>query len=217
MSSKIVLVIIAVLIVGAVGWYVVSSGETTEETNVSAPSEEGNVTGARTGEGSLLALLAAGEALECTFTFMAEAGESGEGVGYFAGEQMRVDSTYVIDGQTYLSYYIYSDERMYTWGEMPEGDFAITMPTDYDERMGGESTEWSEAADTPVDIDDEVMYDCQPWSVDASVFVPPTSVQFMDMDAMMQGMMQGVPDMEGMNPEEMEVMMEEMMQGMPQQ
>jgi len=52
------------------------------------------------------------------------------------------------------------------------------------------------ASDTqaPFDLQDEVSYECERWTVDASLFVPPPDVEFTDMTAMMEAMMQDMPE-----------------------
>ena len=166
------------------------------------------------GMGSMRDLMMRGESMECSFTFTDADGASGEGTSFFDGERVRMDTMVQFDGQTYNASNIIRSNEMYAWGTMPQGEFAIVMPLE----DGMEDEEFMDE-EAPVGVDEEVDYDCQPWSVDNSVFTPPQDVEFMDMSEMMQGMMQGMPDMEdmeGMDPDEMEAMMEEMMQGMPQ-
>ena len=43
-------------------------------------------------------------------------------------------------------------------------------------------------------MDDQVSYDCKPWRVDELKFVLPSDVEFTDMNAMFEEMMQGMPE-----------------------
>lgn len=172
-------------------------------------TEDAEAEAAPSGQGSMRDLLMRGQSMECQFTF-SDAEVDGEGTGFFDGERMRMDSMMEIDGSVHHASYIYADDSMYAWGEMPEGSFAITMPVDGEDAID----DFADDADTPVGVDEEVSYECEAWSVDNSVFAPPESVEFMDMGAMMDGMMQGT---EGMDQAEMEAMMEQMEGSMPPQ
>lgn len=149
-----------------------------------------------TGFGSFASLLSMGRNITCEYTYQDEEGGTGSGTGYFAGERMRVDSvmTMAEDGSVYNSHIINDGETMYTWTETADGTFATMMPvteTEIDEPMSYEETEDSSA---DFSAGQEVTYDCDSWSVDNSVFVPPSDVEFTDMGAMMEAMMNGLPE-----------------------
>ena len=160
--------------------------------------------------------------MECTFTYSDEMG-SGEGTSYFDGEQMRVSAMHEEEGMTLVSNVINDGMYMYVWGESQEGDFegdfAVRMEATEESMM-----EHEDGLNETTAFNEEVDYDCREWSIDPSVFNPPAGIEFMDMGAMMEGAMQGAPDMdmpsieemEGMSPEELDAMMEDMMQGAPQ-
>lgn len=144
-------------------------------------------------------LIARGEALECTFSFEDQDGVAGTGTGYFANdERMRMESTITQDGETYAANYIINDETMYMWGEMQQGDFGIQMSFS----AATEEDMTQNESDMPVEMDENIDFSCTSWSVDESRFTVPTNIEFMDMDAMMQGA-------QGMTPEQMQSLQEQ--------
>ena len=208
MTGKSISILLVVVLLGTAGiwWFVSGSATESGSVEVSDTQEEvdsmESTTGANpAGTGALAELFLSGQPLECQFTFVDE-GYVGEGVSYMDGEQMRMSAAIQQNGTSMTSDYILTGNTMYMWAETLEGFFAVSMPA-------GEESGMMDDEDDFLSMDDEVTYECQPWSVDASVFVPPTDVEFMDMGAMMQGMMEGF---EGMSQAEIEAMMQGMMQ-----
>lgn len=207
MSGKTIAIILGVAVIGGGIWWATSESDQaiTNQSDSSAQeqAESDNDTVSDTqaveGTASMRELIARGEALECSFAFAHEDGTTGEGTGYFAGdERMRMDTDINQNGEAYNASYIVRDDTMYMWGEMQQGDFGMQLSFEHMEE--GESTPNEEQM--PVEMDEEVSFECGSWSVDESVFSLPAGVEFMDMDAMMQGM-------QGMTPEQMQMMEEQ--------
>lgn len=207
MSGKTIVIILGVVVIGGGVWWATSESDQaiTNQSDSSAQeqAESDNDTVSDTqaveGAASMRELIARGEALECSFAFAHEDGTTGEGTGYFAGdERMRMDADINQNGEAYNASYIVRDDTMYMWGEMQQGDFGMQLSFEHMEE--GESTPNEEQM--PVEMDEEVSFECGSWSVDESVFSLPAGVEFMDMDAMMQGM-------QGMTPEQMQMMEEQ--------
>lgn len=215
MTGKFGVLILAgiALFAGAIWWF--SSGtdqavdqltrEAEENTRAPQDAPDSETEPLPTGQGTMLDLFERGDSMECQFTFSDDEGTSGEGTGFFDDGRMRVDTVVQTEGETIQSSYIYDEPQMYTWGNTAEGEFAVMMETDPEEFAADTSAD----EEAPVGVDDNVTYDCQTWNVDGSVFVPPASIEFTDMGAMMQGV-QGMEGMEDMDPEELEAMMQQM-------
>lgn len=199
--QKIVVLCVVVIAIAAAAWYVKSNSaeeniEPASAVNQNSP-ETINKTDSDTltGVGSFAALLGLGQNITCDYSFSDEVG-AGTGTGYFAGERMRVDSTMTTNDGVFDSHMINDGDFIYTWTSTSEGDFAVKIPipeesadvddSDYSYMDGDESGQF--------DVDQQVEYDCDRWSVDGSVFVPPVDIEFMDMSAMMQGMFDGMPE-----------------------
>ena len=73
------------------------------------------------------------------------------------------------------------DDVMYTWSEIDGQQYGVKMDV-------SKATDTSEVYDQgPIKAGEPVNYTCKLWqSVDASVFVPPSTVLFQDMNTLMQ-------------------------------
>ena len=198
--QKIVVLCAVVVVVGGGVWFVsqkpATAPATSEEANsaptadVVAESDFESITGL----GSLATLMTLGQTFTCEYRFSDNEGNAGSGTGYFDGERLRVDSSMTTDGERFNSSMINDGTFIYTWTTGGTEQFAMKMrvPEDTGEPMDYTGPE--EDSRSHVDMDQEVEYDCDRWRVDPSVFVPPTNVDFMDMEAMMNEMMQGMPE-----------------------
>ena len=194
LSTKTIGIIIGIIVIGGGIWYTISDHTDDAYTNVGGDEHEGintqqeyTATSPQSGSGSLASLFGRGERVRCEFSSSVD-GQLSQGVFYTDGDHFRVDATHQADGETLTSNIINNGEYTYTWGSSVEGQFAIKMRTG----MAGvaEAHPPSSTNDTSVvDIDANVMYTCAKWAADPSLFVPPSSVTFMDIEAMMQGQM----------------------------
>lgn len=194
--QKIIVAVGIVLVLGAVVLFsqkAAPDAAVVGESGAPVAAEKETASELVSGVGSFTSLLGLGQNLKCDFSFDDGEGASGEGTSYITKDRMRVDSTMVADGVTYDSHMINDGEYIYTWttgGEMP---FAIKMQVPEDQDV-------ESADDAPLEErgvvtgDEEVNYDCDRWSVDALKFVPPSDVEFMDMESMFKDMMQNMPE-----------------------
>ncbi len=193
-------IIIAILVATAVGlglWLTFGSEKavaptaSTTQTGGSATVEStSNVTVGEsfTGNGSFLELMGMGRNLVCDFTYIAsETNAAVAGTIKVSREKMRGDFEMEQAGAVYESHMIKDGEVLYTWSETPQGTFAMKMLVPED---GSTEPSTAESSRT-VDLNNEVDYDCRPWGVDSSVFVPPAGIEFVDMQQLMQGMVPG--------------------------
>lgn len=206
MSAKMLIgILVGIIIIGGGVWWLSNepdqdaSGTTgTTETVTTEDDVTPPETTTMEGTASMRELIARDEAMTCTFSFASTDGVSGDGTGYFAGdERMRMESTVTQDGETYEVDYIINDDTMYMWGNTAQGTFGMQMTLTESDAAASES-------DIPVGVDDDITYSCSSWSVDESLFEIPTEVEFMDMSTMMQGMQ----DASGITPEQMEALQE---------
>jgi hypothetical protein len=153
------------------------------------------------GKGILRSLLGIGQSQECSFVVRVDSMLQ-EGTAFYDGGNARIDTMMSGTGlKTPTASYMIMDEganTMYMWGTA-QGKQGIKMKLEPEEAAGEMEESYNdtmaneEAAITPdVDVD----YNCKPWKVDGSVFVPPSDVEFMDMSDM-QKMMEGFGGMMG--------------------
>ncbi|HMA79125.1 MAG TPA: hypothetical protein VKP88_08510 [Candidatus Paceibacterota bacterium] len=170
---------------------------TTEEE--SEVMDEAEMPTLATGQGTLADFFGRGESVYCTFSGTYADDTTGEGEFWYADERMRVEAITRVDGEVYTSNMINDGQRTYIWSGTADGMQAMVMDTDMTE-MSAEY-EAGAATDARVDMEQTIEYECQPWTPQAAQFVPPSNLEFIDMNDMMEGMfqgeMRGLP--EGMN------------------
>lgn len=163
-----------------------SSGDTLVPTEEPSPADVARAEA----NAESMASLAAGEVVRCTFT-SEQFGQLSEGILYSDGERIRVDSSLTTDGTIYQSGVIELPAETYVWNESAEGTMAFVVPSDApespmamnsdtEERFGIDPAMFLEAQDA--------TYTCDPWVVDESVFVAPSTIDFTTQADMMQSM-----------------------------
>lgn len=195
----VVLCIVVVALVGA--WYFFMSdpkeahapattdsvetvGENDDQTTETQKSND-----ALSGFGSFANIMGLGRNLTCDFTHVAEeTGGAVAGTVYISGERLRGDFEMEQAGMVYKSHMIHDDETIYTWTESDQGMVAMKFPNTDDD---GGLIDDGQADDRSMSLDEAVEYDCRPWSVNASAFVPPSDIEFMDFESFMEEAMQG--------------------------
>lgn len=195
--QQIIIAVIALALLGGGVWYVLE-GRMSGETNQMSGSEttnESDLMSNLSGRGSFMNLLGFGNSIRCEFTSTFD-GDVSSGVFYTNGSKYRVEATTVTAEGTFESNMIDDGAFTYMWGNSAEGEMAIKMEHQAMAVSDGEVT-YSNAdfeSPTPFDVEEEVDYDCARWSASASMFVPPNDIEFMDMAAMMEASMQGMPE-----------------------
>ncbi len=205
------IIIIGALVLVAAGswWALTKDAKTTDMAGTESMDEQvildentsTDETDEVTGKGSLLSLLALGKSQECSFVVRAD-GMVQEGTAFYDGGNARVDT--LISGagteESIASYMIMDQDSntMYLWSSAQDGQgVKMAIPETDVSAESDVATQDTMNQGVPPDVD--VDYTCKPWQVDGSVFVPPASVEFMDMTEM-QRMMESMGGMEGMTP-----------------
>ena len=202
MPNWLIGLIVAVLIVVAGGYYVMSSGSLsmTEETVAGDTAEQEAdavadkaspklAESAATFTGSFFDLAARGGNYRCAVQ-SSGANNSTTGTVYVSGTSVRGDFSSVVSGKTVESHMLKLSDTMYVWGGGLEQ--GIMMPAS---QMQGDASAGTMQG-SGVSGKQEYGWDCVATGIDASKFVKPSNIQFMDVGAMMQGsagMMPKVP------------------------
>lgn len=198
MNTNIVIAVLVVVFVAAGAWVLFSGEEvaapSTAETDTttredSADSERSVETAEPfAGEGSLLSLMGLGKDLVCDFSYVAE-----DTAGAVAGtvkiskDRVRGDFEMMQSGEVYESHMIQDEEYLYTWSETPQGTFALKMNLEETDTNSADSN--SNYDQRSIDMDNPVDYDCRAWNVNDSEFQPPSDIEFVSPESMMQNMM----------------------------
>jgi hypothetical protein len=192
--------------VAAVAYIIMAQPEATpsETAPVSTAAETETVTTAdtptlATGQGTLADFFSRDESVYCTFSGTYEDDTTGEGEFWYANERLRVEAITRVEGEVYTSNMINDGERTYIWSGTADGMQAMVMDTNMTTASSAEYE--SGAADARIDMEQTIEYECQPWTPQDAQFVPPSNIDFIDTNDMMEGLfqgeMRGIP--EGMN------------------
>lgn len=171
----IVIIIVVILAVGVVGWYVFtrnndnkSDGNQTEEPQSTAI------------EGDMFKAASQGQALECDWTLNYDGpAEITEGKFYTDGTNGRSEASYEYDEQNYQAFAIINEDRTYHWSE-PSRSAKIQGISDVRSKYEAREPKY-DVLENAVDVDFNADYKftCIPWTVDESIFTPPTDLQFL--------------------------------------
>ena len=169
MNTKIIVgAVVAVAVVAGLWYYLSGMGA-----NTTTPSDQAGAVAsqdeATSGTGTLESLIARGGNYQCTVTISNE-GTQSSGVVYISGNKLSGDFTAVAQGVTVKAYMISDGEYVYSWSDMVAQGFKMPVEVSSSASAG--------AAQTGIDMAAGVSYDCDPWTPDASKFVPPTTIEF---------------------------------------
>lgn len=176
----------AVVIIAAAGVFLLNSKKQQPATTSETP--ETSVTNTDTQPRSLRELMSFANNQTCTFTD----DQGNSGVVYVSDNKMRGDFQSSLNGENTESHMLINGNDMYLWfADNPEG-FKTSL-----ESVKDLQAEQGDDEPKTVDIDKQVDYECQNWTVDQSVFQVPTDVKFTDYSAMMESaaeMMEDSPE-----------------------
>lgn len=127
--------------------------------------------------GTIAGIVAHGGSLTCT---IAHAGkEQTQGTIYVGGGKVRGDFTAQGSKGPIESHMLSDGTTMYVWSSARPQGIKMAMPAGGKPPVGPPGNSQAQL------YNDTVDYSCSPWSVDATKFVLPQNVSFMDVSAMM--------------------------------
>lgn len=147
--------------------------------------------------GTIKDLISSGKAQKCTWTIP----NQGSSTIYVSGERTRIEiDMLVIEDQPAQQMITVSDATWaYTWSLNSKEGMKMNI-----QEMQAEAKEMEESmatddendqADYQAMVNQDYQFKCESWKVDSNMFVPPTDVEFADMNVIMDQVKQ---DMEGM-------------------
>lgn len=169
-----------VILLGAGGVFIYTQNKSPkpQPNSTTTTTEEKNTQSSMSG--SLSSLLKSGKTQQCNFSYTDSDRSSTQGVAYIASDKIRTDLTINSKAKESNVYVIRNGNDNYIWGsEFPNGT-GLKMTLAIDE------FETSEDSKKYFDPTKKVDYECNSWTADSSVFVPPSNVKFSDLSQMMQ-------------------------------
>ncbi len=159
--------IAAVVIIGGGAWYLSQTPPATKE----AVQQE---TTTNTGTTTFADFVAQGGSRSCTVTVNNPTAPA-TGVVYVSGSEIRADfvaKPVTANGMEISAHMIQTGGYVYSWTDMIPQGVKVAM-----------TNSSGAAASQGFDMNAQVAYDCTPWIVDASKFVVPSTVTFMEVNA----------------------------------
>ncbi len=191
MKNKSVLIGIAflLLIVLGGGAYMMMSKSDTASPSTVADAMVATPSGGGSVQKTLKELFTSGVAQKCTFSNTSET-PAVQGVTYISSGKVRGDFTTAIADKTITSHMIVEGNTNYMWTDEQKIGFKMTMDTDAATTPMPTGSAMSQQA---FDMNKTMEYNCSPWVVDASLFVPPTNIEFSDFSDMLKSSGEGIP------------------------
>lgn len=193
MSKNVIIVVVLLLLIVAAAFFFMGRSDdapaTSESESMTADTVAQTTPAEQTGDRgvrSFIELIGLGQAMTCTYSTDAlDSPYPTNGTMHTDGTRVRVDSVSVVENEEVQFSMIDDGTNTYTWGTNAEGTFAMKMPrVDITEQSQNEATQ-----NEQFDYNQDVEYDCTPGGIDSSKFVPPSDIEFMDLEAMQSGSM----------------------------
>jgi hypothetical protein len=189
-------IIVIILLLGG-GWYYMNMMRpNTSNSNQKTGTIENQETGS--GMTSLKDLLSMGKNQKCTYKYSDPTTGTMEGVTYISTSgKMRGDYTGTDPaGKTFSGHMINDTQFMYTWSSQTPQGMKIPITEDMKKTVD-DAQKNPQDYQKYVNTDAKMAYDCDNWNGDASVFTPPSDVQFTDLSEQMKVIedLKGNPDM----------------------
>lgn len=188
--NAVVTVLVIIVIAGVAALYLMmnrSSSAPAMVENEAAPSS--NILTEKT---SLKEFMGMAGTQKCEFN---DPEKGNKGSVFIDSGKMRGDFTSEAAGKVNSTHMINNGSDVYVWMDDQQTGFKTSLKAI--EEMG--SAEGQTGMNQTVDINKQVDYKCEGWTVDQTKFAVPAEVKFQDMAAMMQGMQNmnhsGMPEM----------------------
>ncbi|HEX9817879.1 MAG TPA: hypothetical protein VGA89_03255 [Patescibacteria group bacterium] len=140
---------------------------------------------------SFAQLMALGQDYSCTFESTDEIGNAHRGTVFVTdqGNSFRGDFMMTSSEGEQTSHMIRSGEYSYMWGTTDGQGFKMKLDPN-DEQLFPEEAGEETTAQFAYDENQELNFECQPWRPDHNLFAPPSDVEFTDLSAQMEVMME---------------------------
>ena len=189
----------AVIMLSACGAKIPTQEQIKETANTAQQKVEEVKDGGKKIAGNMEDAVMMDEPMKCTWK--EESGTSG--VTYVDGEKVNSKISNIPvgpNGELGDSYTISDGEWVYMWSSLSAQGTKMKMNKEMAEQKDLPEVNVPKDEQMPenkfdgLDMSAQDNYDCGKWNPDASVFIPPTNITFVDMDEMMKQMNLSIPD-----------------------
>lgn len=198
--NKGVLTVIIIAIVAALGggayFFTQNQSESveTDETNTNQTANQNTNNTSESHSGTLSSLLRLGQNYTCTYDTIDSAGNVTNGTVYVAASGDKFSGSFNVSqlGEDDVTTYVIRDGTYnYMWTSASVDGYKTRIEGNETQFFGGDS---AGNTSTGISEDDTYNFDCRPWTVDDTRFVPPTTIDFVDLSAQIEEMQEQVQD-----------------------
>lgn len=184
MPTKIIIVLVIALTLLGGGYYLYTLSTANPQTQTEAPRQTGNNSSGKNFVGSLIDLLTLGQNTTCTFATTDDSGSQTSGLVFASAGGNKLSGEFELtdpEGSVTTSHVISDGEYSYFWSsELEEG---IKVKLDPEDTSLFGKTSGESRTSFGIDEKEPVDFNCQPWVVDNSKFVPPSHIEFKEFEA----------------------------------
>lgn len=164
MNTKVIGIIAAIVVIAAGVWFFTQSKNTNEvQTDTASTEAEAELQQENT---SLKELMSRDREVKCTY----ESADGGSGTIYATRGRARGDFEVTTDGKPSMGHMIANQTTGYFWMEGQTTGMKMMIDADANASTNNQG----------VDPNKNYDFNCESWRADASVFTPPTNVQFQE-------------------------------------
>lgn len=170
MNNKVIIGIVTIVIIigGGIALYMANSSDMQQNETKKTETAE------TTTKTSLSALLEKGDPQKCTYSGSNE-GYEYSGIAYFSSEkQMRNDYKSEREDKGREGSMIITGDTQYFWSNETKKGFKTAIKADDSQQSSSETSE-------NVDTNAKFSFQCESWTVDESMFTPPSDVTIQDL------------------------------------
>lgn len=179
MNKKLIIALAAVVVIAAGGFFAYTQMNKDDADTSNASTTNKTATDAKdsgvipSGKNTLRNLLGLNNSIMCTYS-----DQESSGTVYIAGEnRMRYNYTSTNPEHGDGSMIVVND-TVYVWQKDATEGMKMTQQSTFD---NDDSTASDEVDDEGVDVNEEMDFKCDKWSVNNDVFTPPSNVNFMSL------------------------------------
>lgn len=167
----------AIILLGAGAAFLYRENTKEPSKNIPAPTKEVKKE-SETGN-NIIEILKSGQTKQCDFK--SDEGDSAtSGVAYFNNQNLRADFTIKDESKKSAVSMIRKGNDNYIWGTSFPNNAGVKMTLSMDE------FEKSDQTKDYLDPNKKVDYKCKPWTLDISMFNPPSNIKFQDLSGMIK-------------------------------
>jgi hypothetical protein len=173
-NTGLVIGIVAILLLGFGGFVLLNKGNNNQTAAVTGSVSPTTATSQKQ---SLRSLLSFSGSQKCQYQ---DPESKSVGVIYLSDGKMRTDQTISTEEATISSHTLVDGQYMYIWTEGSTTGYKSSLTTTVTPPPSGQDSSQN------IDLDQQVEFNCQPWTKDGALFSLPSNISFTDISSLLK-------------------------------